>query len=372
MIVSSTGDLGDIVFALCIVKQLDGGPHTLLLQSSDATKAKGDEGVKRLHDTIGPLARHQPYIKECRIIKDSDSVDWPSWQFRGQHYMRGRSLMDAHLCHLIRTKNIGREITGVSAWLEVEPSQLTEGKIVCNRTGRYRNSSFPWKKIVEHYRHRLVFVGLSHEWREFIAHFGYVSYLPTKNLLEMAQFIAGCELFIGNQSCANAIAEGLKKPLIQEVSTQFPDCIYVREWAQHVHDGECRLPDISGSGKLYLKANNAGLSNYSTAKAPPGGFQYPGVAPSMQFTAVVSMAQTLTDMEGMTRQEVSDKVLRHNIDRCPDWQKTNVNTRVLAALESLRNKATEASQASHLSNYAQQPSKQEIRDQYRKKVGVKS
>lgn len=346
-----------------ILKQLEGGPHSLFLQSSDATKAKGQEGVERLFSMVGPLVNAQPYIKECRIIKDTDRIDWPSGQFRGQHYQRGRTLMDAHLAHLVKTKGIGREITGAEAWLEVEPSQLTEGKIVCNRTGRYRNSLFPWKAIVEHYRHRLVFVGLKHEWREFVSHFGYVAWHPTSNLLEMAQLIAGAELFIGNQSCANALAEGLKKPLIQEVSTQFPDCVYVRPGAQHVHDGSCILPDISGSGEIKITSDSKHLSKYSTAKAPPGGFQYAGCAPSMQFTKVVSMAQLLDEMKGLSRQEVSDKVLLYNVDRCPRWQQLNVNTRVLAALENTRNHSTVVAPASFGRRYAPEPSKHKNQDQ---------
>lgn len=347
MNISTEGDAGDLCYLLCLLKQIEDGPHSLLLQSSPATKVKTQEDLDRFFSLVGPLANVQPYIKECRIIKDTDQIDWPSGQFRGQHYQRGRTLMDAHLAHLVKTKGIGREITGAEAWLEVEPSQLTEGKIVCNRTGRYRNSLFPWKAIVEHYRHRLVFVGLKHEWREFVSHFGYVAWHPTTNLLEMAQLIAGAELFIGNQSCANALAEGLKKPIIQEVSTQFPDCIYVRPGAQHVHDGGCILPDISGSGELTVKSDSKHLSKYSTAKAPPGGFQYDGCAPSMQFTKVVSMAQLLDEMKGLSRQEVSDKVLLYNVDRCPRWQQLNVNTRVLAALENTRNHSKEVSQASH-------------------------
>jgi hypothetical protein len=35
----------------------------------------------------------------------------------------------------------------------------------------------------------------------------------------------------------NAIAEGLKRPLIQETHLEFPDCIYVRPGASHVADG---------------------------------------------------------------------------------------------------------------------------------------
>jgi ADP-heptose:LPS heptosyltransferase len=40
--------------------------------------------------------------------------------------------------------------------------------------------------------------------------------VPTPTLLDVARVIAGCKLFVGNQSSPRAIAEGLKIPVVVE------------------------------------------------------------------------------------------------------------------------------------------------------------
>jgi hypothetical protein len=67
--------------------------------------------------------------------------------------------------------------------------------------------------------------------------------LPTHTLLDLAQIIAGCELFIGNQSAPRAVAEALKKPCWIE-SGRPPNTFFSRphchgipnEWPIPVHD----------------------------------------------------------------------------------------------------------------------------------------
>jgi len=98
--------------------------------------------------------------------------------------------------------------------------------------------------VVMKYGDRIMFVGTKDEHTSFCNEFGSVPYRATKNLLEVAELINGAFLFIGNQSCANAIAEGLKAPTIQETSLDIPDCIFKRPNAQYVIDGSCILPGI--------------------------------------------------------------------------------------------------------------------------------
>lgn len=318
MICSSSGDCGDVVFALCILKNLEGAPHALLLEPSSQTKAKGLDGVTRLLNLIGPLASAQSYIKACRIIKPSDRVDWRSADFRIQHYQRGQTLMQAHLNNLIETHGIGHGITGDKAWLTCKPSEESAGRIVINRTGRYRNPFFQWAEVVKHYRHRLMFVGLHHEWREFCGHFGYVDYRPTANMLEVAELIAGCELFIGNQSCPNAIAEGLKKPLIQETDLTYPDCVYGRPDAQHVADGGCVLPDVEYSGELTIRNVNASITiaPQMLSESPPDGWQFQGQR-GRTLRALLRIVEPLFPEKDLL--QLRNEVIMANIARVPKF-----------------------------------------------------
>lgn len=318
MTVSSSGDAGDCTYLLCILKHIPGTPHALVLEPSPQTKAKGLDGVMRLFNLIGPLASIQPYVKTCHIITPDDRVDWRSADFRIQHYQRGQTLMHAHLNNLIETHGIGHNINGNSAWLTCGVSPESAGRIIINRTGRYRNPFFQWAQVVKHYRNRLMFVGLHHEWREFCGHFGYVDYRPTVNMLEVAELIAGCELFIGNQSCPNAIAEGLKKPLIQETDLTFPDCVYSRADAQHVADGACVLPDIDGSGELAIKNVNSTIriDPHMLSESPPGGWQYQG----QRGRTLKGLMRILEPMHhGKDLLALRNQVIMENIARVPKF-----------------------------------------------------
>lgn len=271
MVVTSTGDAGDSVVTLGLLNQIPDGPHKFLLRPSHITKMKTDAAVRAWLHMLKPLAESQTYIEECRTWQPSDHVDWASEGFRGSGlHSKSASLFQAQLSHLVHTKSIGQTINQNLKWLDVEPSAETRGRIICARSGRYRNGSFPWKRIVSHYGDRLLFIGLKHEHAEFCSHWGFVEYRQVDNLLEMAQLIAGSELFIGNQSCPMAVTEGLKHPTIQETSTDPADCIYFRDNAQWVDNGACVLPDIAGSGSIEISPQAYSITDILTHTTPPG------------------------------------------------------------------------------------------------------
>lgn len=222
----------------------------------------------------------------------SDNIDWNSGEFRGSGlHSRSSSLFQAQLSHLVHTKGFGHAISPNLKWLDVEPSEESRGRIICARSGRYRNGSFPWKKIVQHYGDRLLFIGLKHEHAEFCSHWGMVEHRPVNDLLEMAKLIAGSELFIGNQSSPMAVAEGLKHPTIQETSTDPADCIYYRENAQWVDNGACILPDIRDSGVLEIKPQVYQVGEITTHTTPPGQWRVDDYPPFGVFSDLVKFCQ---------------------------------------------------------------------------------
>lgn len=293
---------------LCILKQIPNSPHTLCLRSSPLTKAKGPEGVQRMYDLLAPLVKLQPYIADIVIGDNLTPVDWKSEDFRERHYTKGETLMKAHLNHLVKTHKIGQDFTASEPWIYgVEPSAKSKGRIVINRTARYRNDLFPWTEIVAHYRNRLMFVGLHSEWRDFIGNHGYVEYVKTGNLLEVAQLIAGSDLFIGNQSCAYAMAEGMKHNSIQETHLEYPDCVYVRPNAAFVADGVVTLPDGT-----VLKGKRPKLEK-KTHVVPPRGWQYGGFGGS----SFEVLAREIAGREGLDYEEAADRIYAANVERCP-------------------------------------------------------
>lgn len=315
MVITSCGDSGDCVYLLCVAKHIAPRPHTLLIEEKSVGVASTLtlESAKRLCAFVKDLVEAQPYMKECRMIQPGDFPQWRSGGFRQAGFHENSpTLLMAHLKHHNHVTKTQLKINTHDAWLTCEPSLETKGMVVINRTSRYLNHHFHWSRIVEHYGGRIVFVGLQHEHEQFCEKFGYVSFRETKTLLEVARLIAGCELFIGNQSCANAVAEGLKKTLIQEVSLQIPDCVFPRPNAQHVADGKCTLPDVSGSGELDLPPDKF-RPNYKiqTTLQPQSGWHLKGfTAPTYRQLHKLVMKELSLDPKEAHEAIVDDLYLR--------------------------------------------------------------
>jgi len=311
MTISSTGDLGDCVYLLNIIRQIPGGPHTLCLRSSLWTKAKTEEGAQRLFNLLAPLVELQHYVKDFKVIQPDDVGDWASEGFRERAFSNGETLMQAHLNHLIRVRGDGQGITCKHQWLfGVIPAKVSLGRVVINRTPRYRNDKFPWGEIVKHYGEKLLFVGLPHEHEEFSNSYGSVEYHPTTNMLEVAQVILGSDLFIGNQSSAYALAEGMKHNTIQEVCLHMPDCVYVRPNAAYVPDEVVTLP----CGTVI----RGGLVSQDrrTHVTPPGAWQLTGYASNPTFEL---MCREVVRCGGIPLPQAEEAVYNFNVARCPEF-----------------------------------------------------
>ena len=75
-----------------------------------------------------------------------------------------------------------------------------------------------------------------------------MAFHPTRDLLQAAEVIAGAELFIGNQSCPRAIAEGLKVAVVQETDRSRDNCHWERPNAWYGYRSCVHLPDLSAAG----------------------------------------------------------------------------------------------------------------------------
>tara|TARA_Y100000310_G_scaffold28213_1_gene26870 strand:- start:158 stop:667 length:510 start_codon:yes stop_codon:yes gene_type:complete len=110
-------------------------------------------------------------------------------------------------------------------WLRCNANPEAEGHVVIQRTQRYQNPKVDYSVLRDVSLPKL-FVGYPQEYEAFCGEYGFqdIRYVVVSNFLEMAELIQGCQLFLGNQSCGFAIAEGLKKPRIQETFSRASDC----------------------------------------------------------------------------------------------------------------------------------------------------
>jgi hypothetical protein len=254
------GDLGDIIYlcpSMSLVSAREGAPVTLF--AKDGLRP-GDPITARI-PVIAPLLESQPYIKAV-LPYAGEPVTHDACFFRDDGLPFGETLATRQAQWL----KLDPDLT--QPWLYVTLEPYTSGCIVINRSARYHNHFFPWRELVETFGSKMVFIGTPGEHVDFCRFFGHVGYFPTKSLLEAAQAIAGSELFIGNQSSCNAIAEGLKHRLIQETDLNSPDCIYPRRDAIHCHNGEL---DFHACGQHFASKNRLYVRAHIN-ESPPGGW----------------------------------------------------------------------------------------------------
>lgn len=193
---------------------------------------------------MAPLLKEQPYIFSVQLhFGQQCTYDLNHWRYQpAAVYDPFATLAERQLAQF----GLGKDCLSRPWITGVTPKRLTP--VVVNRTHRYHNPHFPWRQVLQKYNGWVTFIGTHQEYIDFEKQFGKgvcLCFYECDDLLEAAQVIAGSELFIGNQSCCYAIAEGMKHRTIQETDPRCPDCIYERDNAQYALVGsELILPDL--------------------------------------------------------------------------------------------------------------------------------
>ena len=309
-----SGDLGDCIYALPILKAIPGHHSMLFVDRPGITRP-----LTPRMGLLKPLFEAQPYIKSVTATEDYPDVDIVPFR---RFHSPTTTLVDAQLNEVNSHSAIPIKVDTTQAWLDAEPDERTKGRILIARSPRYNNNYFPWGQIVQHYGNRLLFVGIEHEYSNFCFTNGKVDQIRVDDYLELAGLIKGAELFIGNQNSPMAVAIGLGVPFIQEVCLWQPDCIFNRKNAQYVSDGVCKLPDVSGSGELEIEKTYKPNYVGDRSTVPPGYWQYPRLPACNHF-----MVQTkrVAQLEGISDKDAGDRLYEHNLNRVPNFFTGHVN-----------------------------------------------
>ena len=236
-----SGDLGDIIYSLPFIKAMGGGMLVLSADYRDM-KIRSPMTSEKAND-INKLLIGQDYIFDIQstINKPSDIdidlnnfrksfIDWGNGKFSSAEVNKLRCTKLTHLYRDALCKDLSDSFDE-SQWLSFNEKIEIKGKpIIINKTERYPRVGFPWKEIVNVFGNKILFVGIQHEYNDFIKKYGYVDYYYNSSLIKLAHIINGAKLFIGNQSFPYSIAEGLKKNTIQETNNvDVPNCMFVRD-----------------------------------------------------------------------------------------------------------------------------------------------
>lgn len=300
-----SGDFGDIVYVLPLIQSQGGG--YLWLYNRPFT-----QNISKRFDVIAPLLMAQPYIKAVAVSSGKD-VEFDLSTFRSS-YKPHRTLLENQCDHALAKYGLPK-VEGDKPWLTAKKNPATKGQVVIARSPRYNTDDFPWKMIVEHYGDACVFIGLKEEYETFVEKFGKIDYLKTDTMLDVAEAIAGSDLFVGNQSSPYSVAEGLKHPRILEVSEKFPDCIYpnpgILGFAGHIDE----LPAAGGKERRVFERKTK-FRRLDTLVCPPKGWRYPGFTTSQH--AEVLAAQ-VAKSKVIDRAEALKLVYDHNCLLNPDF-----------------------------------------------------
>lgn len=245
-------DAGDCILSLASVQAMGGGNYFFKpCQNSPFRLLEG-------------LVARQEYIQGVSVHR-REKIDVDFSNFRKGGIPWGVRLAELH------SNWVGAKVDFSKPWLKVDPDKRAAGKIIVSKTSRYSNQYFPWKALTDQYHSKMIFVGLEQEWKTFCSKAGhYIQFFRTKDLNEVARLIAGSELLIGNQSSPMAIAEGLKHPIIQEVSLTVPDCIFPRANAIHCFNGNLDCEILGEEFSVRYVPPKVRLPVHVT---PPGGWK---------------------------------------------------------------------------------------------------
>jgi hypothetical protein len=163
-------------------------------------------------------------VKPIQNVEFSPLHELPIETIKLDYYRDAIGLnLNAGNIQLWPRKYFGLNIETEKPWLKIS-SLKEKTKIVCNFTKRYRNTSINYEFLdkLDTY-----FVGLDDEFEFFIQknNLKNLKKISTSNALEMAEVIRSSRFFLGNQSFAFAIAEGMKVNRALEICEIVPNVI---------------------------------------------------------------------------------------------------------------------------------------------------
>jgi len=220
------GLLGDVIYAIPAMKALAGNKKIHLhlsvneksLYSKNMKHANKDKILTEKNvEMLAPLLLSQPGFGSCDIL-GGQKIDYDLDEFRKFPFDYNTN----HICrwyfHMYGiTADLGKP------WLTVTADESFRNEIVIARSFRYRAPGISYDFLKE-YPH-ISFVGMKEEYEDLKASIPALKYKPVSNFLELAQVIAGCKFFIGNQSFPFALAEALKVKRALELCFECPNVI---------------------------------------------------------------------------------------------------------------------------------------------------
>lgn len=236
---SHSGDIGDLLAALPVIRQLGGGEMVLFPAPYTGWRMTRE----RVAD-LRPLLELQPYIKGVRWAPKPKGKNLDEWRRRYDPY---KNLTDM-LAQLFGQPHPERE----QPWLKTDvPKRIA--RVLFGRSRRYRNPHVDWHQIYEEYAGQAVFVGTPDEHRDFQQEFGPISYHYSPTYLDLARVVAGADLVVVNQTSIRWLAEGFKVPVLVEVEPKINNTHWQRAGAFYLY-GPSDIPALADLENIAVRS----------------------------------------------------------------------------------------------------------------------
>jgi hypothetical protein len=221
-----SGNSGDIIYALpamyALAKHGDVNLYLHLNQSAHYDKSfRHPLGDVTLNDNMFrrllPLLLAQPRIKICAPYAEQP-IDYNLDIIRSYPFTQTNgNIARWYFLAFAVNADLGQP------WLQVQADPRFSDCIVIARSQRYHSPGIDYSFLNQY--DKLIFVGLEDEFKAMQVMLPKIDYHPVDDFLQLAQVIAGCKFFIGNQSFPFALAEALKVKRLLEVCFHCPNVI---------------------------------------------------------------------------------------------------------------------------------------------------
>jgi hypothetical protein len=245
-----SGAFGDLLYSLPVMKYLGGGEFYLHLNQIDwigqhyyGSPPTAFHQGRMTESDFGYLRDFmlvQDYITKFDVLDRNTEITHNLDKFRPVFVGHPTNYIDIYSSVFgVQDSDIARQIRQ-TPWLSVpNPRTAYDRRVVINRTARWQPAVLgdQWKHWqAQNMEDQAVFVGLPEEHDEFQKSTGWkIPHAVTNTMLEVAEIIAGADMFIGNQSSAFALAVGLGVPYWCEARSDLP-----------LTRNECFFPDQPG------------------------------------------------------------------------------------------------------------------------------
>ncbi len=230
----SSGDAGDVLAALLIMRHLGGG-EMVLVQGPHPHRP-----FKSLGHMLLPLINAQPYITAAMWMDNPTGGTHELIHWRRKFYKPTQTLAES------QADSLGIKLTDFSPWItNVTPDTNYANRVVVSRSPRYQNPQFPWRQVAQKYGNAMLFIGLEDEHASLQRVCGrQIEHKKIRDHLHIAEIVKASRLLISNQTAISWIAMGMGHPLVQEceVRRRIWDAQVPRDNAIYHKAGPLHLP----------------------------------------------------------------------------------------------------------------------------------